>query len=70
MKCKWLSDGFSEICVNGDCPVCGDWCVCANYPEICRYSEDVDGGTTSSVSPLRGDPPSPEGEGLEGADDG
>ena len=43
MRCKWLSDDFSEICVNGDCPVCGDWCVCANYPEICRYAEDERG---------------------------
>lgn len=37
--CKWLSDDFSEICVNGDCPVRADYCPVTNYPEICKYSE-------------------------------
>jgi len=39
LQCKWLSDAFSEICVNGDCPVRGDWCPCTNYPEICKFAE-------------------------------
>ena len=38
MDCKWLSDKFTEICTNGDCPACGDFCPCSHYPEICRYS--------------------------------
>ena len=38
MTCKWLSDEFSAICTNADCPVCADFCPCSHYPEICRYS--------------------------------
>lgn len=37
--CKWLSDDFNEICVNGDCPVCADFCPLVNYPVVCRYYE-------------------------------
>ena len=37
--CKWLSDGYSEICVNGDCPACADFCPTVRYPEICKYAE-------------------------------
>ena len=41
MKCKWLSDDFSAICVNADCPACADACPCVRYPEICRWAEDA-----------------------------
>ena len=46
MRCKWLSDDFSEVCVNGECPARGDFCPCVRYPEICKYAEpkDDDGG--------------------------
>lgn len=37
MTCKWLSDNYSEICTNADCPVCGDFCPLANYPSICTH---------------------------------
>lgn len=37
--CKWLSDDFDEICVNGECPACCDFCPCVHYPEICKYAE-------------------------------
>ena len=55
MRCKWLSDDFSEVCVNGDCPACADFCPCVHYPEICRLAEDAgqrreaegEGGTSS-----------------------
>lgn len=40
LKCKWLSDEFSAICVNSDCPACADGCPTLNYPEICKYAED------------------------------
>ena len=50
MTCKWLSDDFSEICVNGDCPACADFCPCVRYPEICKYSEDGDGGALSPAA--------------------
>lgn len=39
MTCKCVSDDDQEICVNGDCPACGDWCPCINWPEICKYAE-------------------------------
>jgi hypothetical protein len=42
MTCKWLSDDFSEVCVNGDCPVCADFCPCVNWPQICRHAEPVE----------------------------
>ena len=35
--CMWLSDEFSAICVNDDCPACADCCPCLNYNEVCRY---------------------------------
>lgn len=41
--CKWLSDEFSTICVNGDCPVCSGGCPALNYYEICKYAEEKDG---------------------------
>lgn len=46
MTCKWQSDDFSEVCVNGECPACADFCPCVRYPEICKYAEpkDDDGG--------------------------
>lgn len=37
--CKWLSDDFSEICVNADCPICADFCPLTYYPWVCRYYE-------------------------------
>ena len=40
--CKWLSDSFSEICCNGDCPACADFCPCVNYPGLCRYYETIE----------------------------
>lgn len=43
MKCKWLSDDFSEICTNGDCPYCADFCPVTEYPEICKCAE-AEGG--------------------------
>ena len=42
MTCKWLSDDFSAICVNADCPACADACPCLNYHEICKYSEPLE----------------------------
>ena len=49
MMCRWLSDDFSEVCVNGECPARGDFCPCVHYPEICRWAEE--GETTSSEPP-------------------
>lgn len=37
MTCKWISDNYSEVCTNAECPVCGDFCPLANYPSICTY---------------------------------
>lgn len=42
MKCIHLSDDFTAVCVNADCPVCCDFCPCLNYPEICKYAEGED----------------------------
>lgn len=39
MKCKWLSDEFSEICTNSDCQYCADFCPEAEYTELCKFSE-------------------------------
>lgn len=39
VKCKWLSDDFSEICTNADCDYRADYCPCTKYPNVCRYSE-------------------------------
>lgn len=39
MTCKWLSDEFSAICVNADCPCCADVCGALEWPEICRFAE-------------------------------
>lgn len=38
-NCKYLSDEFSAICVNGDCPAQADGCPAINYQEICKYYE-------------------------------
>ena len=43
MTCKWLSDAFSAVCGNADCPVCADFCPCVNYVEICRFAEAAEG---------------------------
>ena len=40
LTCKWLSDEFSAICVNSNCPACADGCPALNYQEICKYAED------------------------------
>ena len=37
--CKWMSDDGQEICCNGECAVCADFCPLANYPTICIYYE-------------------------------
>lgn len=39
MKCKYLSDDFSEICTNADCPACGDFCPSLIYQECCKFAE-------------------------------
>ena len=38
-KCKYLSEDFSEVCTNGDCPVCADFCPVTQHPEICKFAE-------------------------------
>jgi hypothetical protein len=38
--CKYLSDDDQEICCNGDCPVCADFCPVVNYPTICVHYEE------------------------------
>ena len=50
MKCKWLSDDFSEVCVNGYCPYCADWCPVTLNPEICKYYEECDGDEAGSTT--------------------
>lgn len=42
MKCKWLSDDFSEICTNVDCDYLADFCPCTEFPNVCRHSEMVE----------------------------
>ena len=68
MTCRWLSDDFSEVCVNGDCPCCAEWCPVTEHPEICRWAED--GGTTSSDPPSAAHLPMKGKAFGEGADDG
>lgn len=46
MRCRWLSDDFNEVCVNGDCPYCAEWCPVTEHPEVCRFVEVRE--TTSS----------------------
>lgn len=41
MGCKWLSDDFTAVCVNADCPVCADVCAALTRPEVCRYYEEA-----------------------------
>lgn len=43
MTCKYLSDSFTEVCINADCPACADFCPCSEYPEICKYREEANG---------------------------
>lgn len=44
--CKWLSDDDQEICCNGDCPVCADFCPLTAYPWLCKcYEEESRDGT-------------------------
>lgn len=38
-KCKYLSDDFSEVCVNAECPVCADFCPVIDTPGVCRFEE-------------------------------
>lgn len=40
--CKWISDDFSQICCNGDCPLRADFCPVADVPGVCKY-EDREG---------------------------
>lgn len=42
MTCKHLSDDFSAICCNPDCPALADFCPCGEYREICKYYEEAD----------------------------
>lgn len=44
MKCKWLSDDFSEICTNVDCDYLADFCPCTEFPQVCGHSELVEEG--------------------------
>ena len=39
-ECKWLSDDFTEICTNADCPICCEFCPLVNYPVVCKYYEE------------------------------
>lgn len=41
-ECKWMSDNGQEICCNGECAVCADFCPLVNYPAICTYYEEKD----------------------------
>ena len=38
-RCRWLSDDWDEICTNGDCPACADWCPTVGYPGMCKFEE-------------------------------
>ena len=38
-NCKYMTDEFTAICVNGDCPARADGCPALNYQEICKYYE-------------------------------
>ena len=42
MKCKWVSDDFSEICTNPDCDYIADFCPCTEHPQICNHAELVE----------------------------
>lgn len=35
-ECKYCLD---EICVNGQCPMCADYCPVVDYPGVCRHEE-------------------------------
>ena len=37
--CKWMSDDDQEICCNGDCLTCADFCPTVNYPGLCKWEE-------------------------------
>lgn len=39
--CKWM-DGETEICCNGDCPLCADFCTVAYVPGVCIYEDRED----------------------------
>lgn len=41
-KCKWLSDDFSEICCNDQCPLCCDYCPVADVPGVCKWEDRGD----------------------------
>lgn len=66
MTCKWLSGDFSEVCANGDCPVCADFCPCVRYPEICRHSEDAEPLRPYGAPPLGASAEAGEAFGTEG----
>lgn len=40
MKCKWYA-AFESVCTNSECPYCGDVCPTSEYPEVCKYAEEV-----------------------------
>lgn len=38
MKCKWEAD--NGICVNGDCPMCADYCpIPDDIPDVCKWED-------------------------------
>ena len=49
MKCKWLSDDFSEVCTNVDCDYLADFCPCTEFPNVCRHSELVEDGWVNAA---------------------
>lgn len=38
-RCRWLSDDYDEVCVNVECPVCGEFCPVVDFPGVCRYED-------------------------------
>ena len=42
--CKWMSDDGQDICCNGACPACADFCPTVNYPGLCRWEEEKKDG--------------------------
>lgn len=41
-KCKWMAE--NEICYNGDCPLCADYCPVPYTEEVCRFEERQEAG--------------------------
>ncbi len=47
--CRWMTDDGQEICFNGECAVCADFCPLANYPTICRHYEPKEEKTNAKT---------------------